>query len=655
MMAPFAPRVETSGDVASRATAPLHAQSADSPGPLVPDASAAEVVKKAAFSDAKASKTQTPILSYLDTISGAEKRMVDLAWTEFFTENGIAPFVSSSPSFGRLNKKIRPAYSLAGPAGPREHLGALLAHTHMHGTWGKLKTDELYRTLPGLKCLGVDGLMDNFSDPKLNFMDVKAGRPRFLRSIYTGSDRHTAQHIADIAIEVMKSQPGGIRACGSIQGDNAEWPALCLVEDETHVIAVRDGSHTMDLGAGDMGAQLDFVKEVVADSKYAVEAIKNHHVPHGAFKLARKVNVDLRSFSDTRFRHSGLCIESVDQNISVLKDMFTALNADDRYENFSDADKEARAYKADFLDYCAGKHCKSKKEKEARVKIYVKVKDIAMDSGRRAKARMARTVLQPWTVAIEFFSGDGVCALSVLPVMKAIVAEFEAMKYSPDILAEDVMTLQHWDIVEQILKVRIEGGSAHGEGRKVGLTLPHHTVAHLLNPFPKEPPKDKDGYSNPAARLPNDASRSLNFKGDKAKVDKANAQFQDYWSEPGQFKAMCDKFRDILKAAVAADTTAAGALAAMGPLQKEAQLQKLQNPQFIGPYVTTWIAGDAPELAYVMEATASITAGCISVERSIKVQRMIHSKVRNRLLHHKVEMLVQIYMNARLGKAPACE
>ncbi|KAJ1451218.1 hypothetical protein M885DRAFT_570251 [Pelagophyceae sp. CCMP2097] len=204
----------------------------------------------------------------------------------------------------------------------------------------------------------------------------------------------------------------------------------------------------------------------------------------------------------------------------------------------------------------------------------------------------------------QYFGSDGVCALSVLPTMKAMVAEFQAMKDSPDADPGGVMTPQHWDIAEQIVRVRIEGGAAHGEGRKVGLILPHHTVAHLLNPFTKELSKDENGLNNPAARMPNDASRSLNFiftklfKGDAAKV-----QFLNYWSELGPFKAMCDKFRANLKDA----------------------------------------------------AMASITVGCVRVERSIKVQKMIHSKVRNRLLHHKVEMLVQIYMNARLGKAPACE
>jgi hypothetical protein len=38
------------------------------------------------------------VSSYVDTISGAEKRRLDLAWNEFLTENGIAPFVSSCGS-----------------------------------------------------------------------------------------------------------------------------------------------------------------------------------------------------------------------------------------------------------------------------------------------------------------------------------------------------------------------------------------------------------------------------------------------------------------------------------------------------------------------------------------------------------------------------
>ncbi|KAJ1449860.1 hypothetical protein M885DRAFT_622176, partial [Pelagophyceae sp. CCMP2097] len=174
----------------------------------------------------------------------------------------------------------------------------------------------------------------------------------------------------------------------------------------------------------------------------------------------------------------------------------------------------------------------------------------------------------------QYFGSEGACALSVLPTMKAMVAEFQAMKDSPDADPGGVMTPQHWDIAEQIVRVRIEGGAAHGEGRKVGLILPHHT--------------DENGLNNPAARMPNDASRSLNFiftklfKGDAAKVRKADAQFLNYWSELGPFKAMCDKFRANLKGAVAADTTTAGALAAMGPLQKTMHLLKLQKAQLIG-------------------------------------------------------------------------
>jgi len=120
--------------------------------------------------------------SFVDTITKKSKRECDLAWNEFFCENAIAPFVSSSESFKRLNRMLRPAYLLAGPAGPKSHLGELLTHTAKDGTWGSKKTDRLYATLPGRKCLGLDGLTDNFSDPMVNFVEIKAGYPRFLKS-----------------------------------------------------------------------------------------------------------------------------------------------------------------------------------------------------------------------------------------------------------------------------------------------------------------------------------------------------------------------------------------------------------------------------------------------------------------------------------------
>jgi len=103
---------------------------------------------------------------------------------------------------------------------------------------------------------------------------------------YTGSERHTTLVLKKMSIDLMEAQPGGIRGYVAAQGDNAEWPVLCAIEDETSLIAVRDGAHTGDLGAGDFGAKLDFITIATADSKFVVEAIKNHHAPHGCFREA---------------------------------------------------------------------------------------------------------------------------------------------------------------------------------------------------------------------------------------------------------------------------------------------------------------------------------------------------------------------------------
>jgi hypothetical protein len=65
-------------------------------------------------------------------------------------------------------------------------------------------------------------------------------------------------------------------------------------------------------------------------------------------------------------------------------------------------------------------------------------------------------------------------------------------------------------------------------------------------------------------------------------------------------------------------------------------------------FVLTWVKPFAPELAHAMSTVHSMLAGCVRVERSIKVQQLVHSKLRNRQLHRKVEKLASIYMNARL-------
>ena len=70
------------------------------------------------------------------------------------------------------------------------------------------------------------------------------------------------------------------------------------------------------------------------------------------------------------------------------------------------------------------------------------------------------------------------------PTMLALAEEFKHMR-SSNALPATVMKYEHWEQVEQILRVRIEGGPVHGEARKVGLLQPHHLVADLLNPYSK--------------------------------------------------------------------------------------------------------------------------------------------------------------------------
>jgi hypothetical protein len=55
----------------------------------------------------------------------------------------------------------------------------------------------------------------------INFVDVKAGIPRFLSSVYTSIERHTVPNLTKLAIDVMNDQEGGIGGYVAVQGDNA--------------------------------------------------------------------------------------------------------------------------------------------------------------------------------------------------------------------------------------------------------------------------------------------------------------------------------------------------------------------------------------------------------------------------------------------------
>jgi len=155
--------------------------------------------------------------------------------------------------------------------------------------------------------------------------------------------------------------------------------------------------------------------------------------------------------------------------------------------------------------------------------------------------------------------------------------------------------------------------------------------------------------------LPSDAARSLEntalkvFKGDKTKVSLVKTQFEYYWQELGEFKQHLTHFRAEMETIVKRDKTSAEDLEKMRPLEKMIHNLKLQPVHKVIAYFATWVIRIAPELVELVVIMFSITAGCVRVERSVKIQKMVHSKVRNRLLHSKVEKLVQIYMNARLS------
>ena len=196
----------------------------------------------------------------------------------------------------------------------------------------------------------------------------------------------------------------------------------------------------------------------------------------------------------------------------------------------------------------------------------------------------ARKLLNPWTVTIENFGGDAVPASHVWPVMHALVREFKEMRRS-NALPATVMKEVHWTELMQILNVRVEGGAAHGEARKVGLLMPHHLVAHLRSRRPgalRLRVRLRAGYvvrascaaprissvffhnacrvlspdfflsqmiANPAGVLPPGSLLALDFVlkklffNDADKVRVAHEQFTQYWDEVGILGTVINKFR----------------------------------------------------------------------------------------------------------------
>ena len=110
-------------------------------------------------------------------------------------------------------------------------------------------------------------------------------------------------------------------------------------------------------------------------------------------------------------------------------------------------------------------------------------------------------------------------------------------------------------------------------------------------------------------------------------------QFEEYWTESDEMRTTAEFFRNSMARIEAADPTPRAELLKMGPLQRTIHRLKLTPHSKIAPYFQTWLAGKFPELTELVEVVHSITAGCVRVERSIKVQKMIHSKVMTALVY----------------------
>ncbi|XP_059589231.1 uncharacterized protein LOC132252436 [Alligator mississippiensis] len=176
-------------------------------------------------------------------------------------------------------------------------------------------------------CLAVvtDGWTNVRGERIINFV-ITTSQPVFYRSIETGENRHTAEHIGSKVCEALqKIGSGKVFALLTENASNMKAAWEIIMDKYPHITAIGYASHGINLLLNDI-MRLDTLQKIYRRAKKVIKHVKATHIVATVFekkqeeKNAKNKIVTLKLCSKTRWGEVMISCESLLKNEEALQE-----------------------------------------------------------------------------------------------------------------------------------------------------------------------------------------------------------------------------------------------------------------------------------------------------------------------------------------------
>jgi len=225
---------------------------------------------------------KSSILKYCDKMNANENKNIDVLLARAVYATAAPLNLVDNSYWIEFFKALRPAYKP-----PTRHL---VSNKLLDDKFSKVK-EHTTICIADSDALGVmcDGWTNIRNESIINFV-VTTPKPIFYKSLPTGVDRHTGEHIAEQIISVIEDI--GPRKVFGVVTDNAKnmkkaW--ILITEKYPHITSYGCVAHGLNLLINDI-IKMNSLKDIINDGKDIVNNIKRGHITSAAFLDKRNAN-----------------------------------------------------------------------------------------------------------------------------------------------------------------------------------------------------------------------------------------------------------------------------------------------------------------------------------------------------------------------------
>lgn len=568
----------------------------------------------------KKPRTVGPLDQFGDHCDEDRCAEISRAITEFVVENGLAFNIIDSPSFKNLLKVLNAAY----PANLRT--AKTFMRTELPKLHNKTKQDLMRQmdeiTESDYYTLGIDGFVNETGSHVYIITQAKGDKVMFLDCVPEAERSQNADAIRDIIeaqlLAVAKDRPVESVFAGVVFDNTKVMPAAGekVLEKFPKLFLSGCRAHAADLLMEDI-AKVPVIKEVVDRCLDIAKFVKGHRMVRAAYERIMKDvpgATRQKTFPITRFAYCDKTLEHVVgkklANLQVMQNMVSE-------ENWQTTCSGVAGNKAEIF------------------------KETIMSDKFREQIEAVRLLTQPISVFIHHLERPGARASWVIPLFDALKKTLS--KWQNTLSVKSALSADTCNLVVEAFLRRYKGDNRMEPIYRKELLLAM-ILDHFTCPVPEELDQIEPEWRNHCKEI-----FTSFHKDDPGKAALVHQDFMKLMISVergrGLFGENVESSSDLIQSRA---REANKQLEFKTELAYEVNLQK--EMLAFAPAVA-WCYEYKPLFPHLSEIAARLLPLAIQsadVERCCKVNKLVHTKIRNRLGERNVSMLLSCYINLRL-------